>query len=164
MQRSLNLIDFDERSQNLIISGMPENEMTLDDENVLRNDKDKIKQLFKNIKIPNETIKEIDTYEISRLGQAKTNYNRIIKVNMKSKDKRDTIVNSANLLRDLPVPWNKIYAKKDMHPVYLRENSRLGTKMANLKRDNSDNNKVILIEKGRLTVDGVTVDKNTFFV
>ena len=55
----------------------------------------------------------------------------------------------------------KIYVKRDVHPVYSKETSRVYRKMKNLKEQNPD--KDVKIQDGKLMVDGKMVDKNLFF-
>ena len=56
----------------------------------------------------------------------------------------------------------KVYLKKDTHPVYVQETGRLRNKMKTLK--DIPENKEVKIVNGNLEVDGVIVDRNTCFV
>ena len=55
--------------------------------------------------------------------------------------------------------------KKDLHPVYAKENQRIRKKRYDLATQFSKNNeeKEVKIVKGALQVNGVTVDRNLFF-
>ena len=112
--------------------------------------------------IPEDTIDfSEEEVEISRIGVPKGNANRLIKVNMGSKLKRDGILEKSSTLKQKATPWNKIYVKKDVHPVYTRENQRLYNKMKDLWTKNPE--KEVKLVKGVLTVDGRKEDSNLFF-
>ena len=55
--------------------------------------------------------------------------------------------------------------KKDLHPVYAKENQDIRKKPYDLATQFSKNNeeKEVKIVKGALQVNGVTVDRNLFF-
>ena len=127
----------------------------------LREEKDKIKRLFQVMGVSGEVVAEIDNFECNRLGQHKENSTRLIKVNVKSKDTRDLILEKAPSLKEKNDLWRKIYVKKDVHPVYSRETSRIYKKMKTLKEQNPE--KEVKITDGKLMVDGKVVDKNMFF-
>ena len=97
-----------------------------------------------------------------RIGQPRNNSIRLIKVNMKHKNRRDAVIEKSPRLKTKTPPWNKVYVKKDVHPVYSKENSRLYKKMMSLRTANEG--KEIKLVKGALHVDGKVVDKNLFFV
>ena len=66
-------------------------------------------------------------------------------------------------MKDADPPWNKVFVKKDQHPVYLSENNRLRKKVYELKKVQGNENKDIKIANGQLLIDGVAIDKNLFF-
>ena len=49
--------------------------------------------------------------------------------------------NTANL-KDANEPWKRVFIKKDLHPVYVKENNRIRKKMYALKQDPANNNKI----------------------
>ena len=100
-------------------------------------------------------------FEYSRIGQTKENVTRLVKVNVGSKVTRDKIIEKASSLKDKNEFWKKIYVKKDVHPLYSKETSRLYQKMKTLKEENP--NKDVKILEGKLMMDGRVVDKNLFF-
>ena len=57
----------------------------------------------------------------------------------------------------------KVYIKKDTHPVYVQETNRLRAKMKELQAIPANKDKVKIVD-GKLELDGVTIDRNTFFV
>ena len=161
MQSSLNAIDASKRNTNIIISGLPEQNVEHGNGETLTNDEEKVKSLFNVMGIPGDTIDISEELEISRIGEQKGNAIRLIKVNLKSKLKRDAVLEKSSTLKQKAAPWNKIYVKKDLHPVYTRENQRLYKKMKDLRTKNPD--KEVKIIKGVLTVDGKKEDSNLFF-
>ena len=91
-------------------------------------------------------------------------YLRMINVTLPSTDTRNMVLENTSSLKDLPVPWCKIYINKDLHPVYSRQNKRLRDKMSELKSKPQNKEKNIKIVKGKLMMDDEVVDKNPFFV
>ena len=87
----------------------------------------------------------------------------MIRVKVGSKEQRDTITKSASKLKHIP-HLSKTYIKKDTHPVYVQETSRIRAKMKKLKETEGNEDKDIKIVDGVLQVDGTPIDKNTFFV
>ena len=128
---------------------------------VYDNDNLKVIALFSMIEmdIPSNTT-------IERLGKRNdnSNYKRIIKMKVNSKQNRDEILKKASKLKSKDAPWNSIYLMKDLHPSILQENNRLRIKKKNLQKLDEDKDKDIKIEKGCLIVDGTTVDQNMFFM
>ena len=161
MQSSLNAIDATKRNTNIIISGLPEDNI-VSDGRTLESDDDKVKCLFEIMDVEQDAADPPVQLEMSRIGAPKDNSIRLIKVNMKSKAKRDVILKKAPTLKTKAEGWKKVYIKKDLHPVYTKENKRIYSKMKELKEKNPT--KDIKIDKGKLLVDGKVVDSNTFFV
>ena len=158
IQRSLNMIDQNERATNLVISGLPEEPITDDDQ--LNTDEDKIQHILSIIDCSDEIR---DVIECSRLGKERTGMTRMLKVKMGNRESREKVVKNAPLLKRKEELWQKVYVKKDTHPVYAQETNRIRKKMKELKAIPDNENKVTLVE-GRLLLDGKEVDRNTFFV
>ena len=161
MQSSLNAIDASKRNTNIIISGLPEQNIELGNGETLTNDEEKVKSLFNEMDVPGDTVDTDEELEISRIGTQKGNSIRLVKVNLKSKSKRDAVLEKSSTLKQKTAPWSKIYVKKDLHPVYTKENQRLYKKMKDLRTKNPE--KEIKIIKGVLLVDGKKEDTNMFF-
>ena len=164
MQKSLNMIDMEDRATNVMISGVTETDFISQDENgdemTMKTDKDKVIHILEAISV---TIPTADIRECERIGKEKEDYNRMIKLKVRTKEQRNEITKNAAKLKNIP-RFNKIYVKKDTHPVYVQETSRIRTKMKKLKEEEENKDKDIRIEDGVLKVDGRAVDKNTFFV
>ena len=74
-----------------------------------------------------------------------------------------SILEKARVLRTNPEPWRNIYIKKDLRPVYRKENQRIQKKTRELKQNDTTNSE-IKISDGAMTVNGEVVDRNSFFV
>ena len=88
---------------------------------------------------------------------------KVIKIVLPSVNERDEFLKNTVKLKDAPEPWNKVFIKKDQHPVYVAENNRLRRKVADLKKVRGNENKEIKIENGKVLVDNNVVDQNMFF-
>ena len=88
---------------------------------------------------------------------------RVIKITTNSLEERDKVLALAHKLKSSD--WKNIYLKKDLHPVYSRENSRIRRKRNDLIKQYADQEEEhdIRIMKGELQVDGITIDRNLFF-
>ena len=161
MQSSLNRIDANTRNNNIIISGLQEEDMIDNEIGELKGDKEKIERLFGVMDVGTDVLASADNFEYTRIGQSRDNATRLVKVNVKSKIARDKILDKAPTLKGKNELWKKIYVKKDVHPVYSKETSRIYRKMKALKEQNPT--KEVKIQDGKLMVDGRIVDKNMFF-
>ena len=164
MQRSLNMIDFEERATNVMVSGLSETDIVIDgtaggDDVILSTDEDKVKHILDAI---DARIPDADIQECSRIGRPKQDFPRMLKVKVRTKDQRKVITEKASTLKTKP-HLKTIYLKKDTHPVYVQETGRLRVKMKKLKEIPGNAEKVKIVD-GNLEVDGKIVDKNTFFV
>ena len=165
MQKSLNSIDADKRITNLIINGLPEEELTVADEEPLIDDKAKIKYLLHSISI-NDIDALIDEFEFTRIGAPAEGKKRVLKINTHSKNTRDKICQESKKVKLLPAPWKHVYINKDVHPVYLKENQRIRKKMQELKKVPGYEHESgrVKLENGMIMVDGSMVDQNLFLI
>ena len=166
MQNSLNHVDAEKRTTNLIINGLLEADINPGDNSPpLTNDKDKFRHLLHKIGV-NDLDADIEQFEFVRIGEQKNNgRNRIVKINVGSKEIRDKICKESKKVKLLPDPWKLVYINKDVHPVYLKENQRIRKRMAELKNVPGYGHETgrVKLENGVVTVDGNPVDKNLFF-
>ena len=164
MQRTLNSIDQKERSTNVVIMGLPEEELKLQNGITLVSDRDKVNNIFSEIGV-GEEIKIVNENKVTRIGRKIENMSRILKVKLPDAKYKETVLANSSKLKNIDAPFNKVFIKKDMHPVYLNENKRLWKKMAELKKKDGYGHETgrVKIDNGELKVDGRTVDKNTFF-
>ena len=161
MQSSLNHLDADKRSTNIIVAGMLEGEINNNEDGEIKEDELKIERLLHVMKAEPDIIAAAGTFDCCRIGQARDNSIRLVKVDVKSKAIRDRILEKAPQLKHSREPWKKVYVKKDVHPVYSKETSRIYKKMKELKEKNPD--KDVKILDGKLMVDDKVIDKNLFF-
>lgn len=150
-------MDGDKRQKNIIVRGLPENDI-IENEDIYHNDIDKVKNLLSKIDValPNGS-------QVERLGKQSVNYNRVTKIILNDKSERDNILENAKKLKHVEDPWKNIYLKKDLHPAILEEDKRLNKKKKDLKKEQVNNGKEVIIERGKLKVDGIIVDQNLFF-
>ena len=107
-----------------------------------------------------------EDFLINRLGKPSTNpaYHRVIKVGVGNKGTRDNILLKAKELKNAGDIWSKVYLKRDQHPIIIQENKRLWKKKKELEKLEENKDKLVKLEKGKLSIDGLVVDKNLFFV
>ena len=168
MQKFINRIDHDERKANIIITGLSEDAIEAPPDvhgaiATLHNDTNKVKVLIKSI-AGNENF-DVENWQISRIGQVRQGSTRAMKVVTTSAEEREKVLPLSSKLKSLPEPWSKVYVKKDLHPVYSKENRRIRKKRFDLQTQFTNNNeqREVKIVNGQLQVDGVTVDRNLFF-
>ena len=162
MQRSINMIDNEERNKNAVIYGVPEEDMVVESGS-LNSDEAKVKHILKLIGCTRFNEAAFRDLEIERIGKVREDYNRVMKIKCRSKEDRDELMKDSKKLKDAGEIWKKVYIKKDEHPVYLAEKSRLRQKMRELKKMDENKLKEVVIKDGKLMVDATVVDKNTFF-
>ena len=118
MQKSLNKIDNNNRVKNLMISGLPEGEIVVQDASLVE-DKEKVEKMFNLLEING------GPWDVERIGKPTTNgKTRIAKVVFPDKETRDKAAEKSANLKDLGEPWNKVYLNHDKQPVYRHENNR----------------------------------------
>ena len=161
MQKCLNILDNNERSKNIIVSGVPEGNVQIDN-TTLKTEREKIKWIL-HLTENRYFDDKVDDLSLSRLGAEKRGYNRTIKIILESSDERNEFLKNTMKLKNAPDPWNKVFIKKDQHPVYLHEDNRSQKNVATLKRTQGYENKDIKIVGGKVMVDNVAVDRNLFF-
>ena len=107
------------RATHVIIYGVPEDEITLGD-----NDRDRVLKVIEETKaLINESVGDI---KVKRLGElsASQNYPRALHVTLKNHEQQLKILEKAKNLKDVP-GCAKVYIKKDLHPTVRHEQSRL---------------------------------------
>ena len=166
IQKALNSIDQGKRSTNAIISGLSEEliEITNEQNNKfeLTDDIMKIKYISK-IMGSEVNDNELQNIEVSRIGTIRDGMSRMIKLTFNDQGKRDAFVKNSSEMKKAPEQFKRVYIRKDQHPVYAAENNRLRKKMINLRKEEGNDQKTIMIKDGKLTIDGSVVDSNLFF-
>ena len=171
MQKSINMIDQDKRKSNIIVTGLPETAVTMPssmegcDPVTIENDTDKVSTMLSIISQDEQNF-NVNEWDISRIGKPRQGGTRALKIIMSSPEERDDVLSIASKLKTAGDTWKKVYIKKDLHPVYIKENNRIRKKrydLVNKYKYNRENHEVQIV-RGELKVDGYTVDKNLFFV
>ena len=160
MQSSLNRIDSDKRETNIMISGLSENNLT-DNSDELESAAEKVQRLFDVLDLDTATVSSAESLQMTRIGQQNEMMTRLLKVNVQSKAARDKIFEKTKVLKSKDELWKRVYVKKDVHIVYAKENQRLNNRRIELREQNP--NKDIKIFNGKLLVDDRVVDRNMFF-
>ena len=135
MQKSLNNIDAEERSKNLVIFGLLEQDITVEQGGTLSLDQEKVYTLLKAMKNTNADI--CTSFQYKRIGQPKEdNKPRILKVTVPNNLIREDIVKSSPNLKNLPdqAVFKKVFVNRDSHPVYTKENQRLRKRMNEIRK------------------------------
>ena len=115
MQKSLNRVDANERANNLIIMGLPEEPIS-NGTSELTTDIEKFSHITRSINLPDIAENHVSTYTYARIGQQTTNGKpRNLKISIPDKDKKDAIKTNAKQLKQLMDPWKKIFINKDTH-------------------------------------------------
>ena len=128
MQKSLNRIDNEERNKNVIIVGLQEDKIEIDNNDELASDVEKIKWILNCTGNQHFTNEDIDNLNVTRLGTKRIGYNRVIKILLPSIAERDNFLKDSHKLNDADDIWSKVCITKDQHPVYIAVNNRLRKK------------------------------------
>ena len=167
MQRSLNKLDSEERTKNLIVSGLPEDDtdghVFHDPSGPLATDGLKIKAVLSKLQVPELNDNVLNNLTIERIGKVREGHKRLVKVVLPSVKIRNVILDNTKKLKTLAEPWSKVYVNKDLHPVYQQENRRISSRFKELKNDPGNTGKTVALTKGKLLVEGNVVDQNRFF-
>lgn len=159
-QQFLESLDHTNRAKVAIITGVAEDQDLNINGQSADNDLEKCKLLFRKID------QDPHIVGISRLGNAFAwnNGPRPIKVEVGSSQARDALVLNAKKLKnryDVDDPLNKIFIKKDQHPLIRNEWKRLyETKKREEEKPENQGRTVILDRKSRtVTLDGEIIDR-----
>lgn len=157
-QKFLESLDHENRKTVLIITGVSEDEEIELQGETRCTDEDKLDGIFDIIE-EQPTVKSIE-----RLGRKTQDKVRPIKVKVENQKQRDAVVENARKLKDkhnVMNITNKIFVKKDQHPLVRQEWQRLA-QVQSIERTRPENSEktVILDRKNRtVTVDGEVVDR-----
>ena len=149
-------LDRNDRRQNVVIFGVPENGTDLDTSGTSSTtDQEKVNALFGFIGA------QIETSSFFRLGKPGDDEKvRPIKVKCSSSATATVILREAKKLKDLPN--HTIYIKPDKTKSEVTEYRRLGQRKIDLGKDypvSAGDEPRVVLEKGVLKVDGVKVDE-----
>lgn len=165
MQKELNSIDSEKRSNNLIIAGLSEDNLTVED-TIADNDKDKIHLILSAIDLDNDINSLNDDSYMTRIGNPTNDGKpRMLKVVCQDNETRERIIKSAPKLKQKGEVFSKIYLNRDTHPVYRKESARMRQRLYRIKqterqKGNECDAKII---KGKLIWNNDIIDQNLFF-
>ena len=116
-QRYLQILDRKERENNLIITGVPDENESLDGATT---EEDKLKKIWSKVGV------RVEMQSHRRLGRRDDgNSRRAILVTLAGKSIRDKILETTNQLKNAGEDYKRIYIKKDVHPSIRKEWKRL---------------------------------------
>ena len=152
-QRFMEQIDAQNRVNNVVIMGIPEDPAVFGGET---NDTAKIKRLFGEIGAQDTVI-----IEFKRLGDKKDNRIRPILMKSRSREARDALLEKAKALKEKEEPYKTVYIKKDVHPLVRQEWKRLKDleKSEKEKAENSGHTIVLDSKNRTLLRDGQIIDR-----
>ena len=163
MQKALNSLDSNRRSKNLIVAGLSEGPLTVE-QSVAESDLDKVNLLLSTIGLADDQIQD-DTC-LSRIGRPSDNGRpRMLQIVCNSNETRERIVKSSPKLKEKGGQLLKIFINRDSHPVYQKENARLRHRLAKIRQNEreKDNECDAKIVKGKLVWNDKIIDQNLFF-
>ena len=152
-QKTLAQNDKDARMKRLLLSGMPEGEIVLNDES-LKNDLEKVEQLLKMVN-PND-IGPVNVRRIGKKDQGPDNRPRYLMIEFASISDRNSIKQKSGTLKDNDKTKN-FYLKADQPKKTREEYKRLHESKKRVLEEDSE--RQVKIEYGKLYVDGVLVDQ-----
>lgn len=165
-QRYLESIDAERRGNNIIITGLDENNILINENDNTANastDEEKVKLIF--AKIGYTGTKLVYMKRLGAPAQDKTR--RPLKIVLENQDIRSNILKDARKLKDASNVYSRIYIIRDLHPGIREENGRI--RAAEKREKDKPENATREVKYDRitrtLTVDGEVVDRfcPTFF-
>ena len=123
-QRYLEALEAERRGRNMIFLGVPESDMKVKDSHgqdvVIKEDQEKVESILQIMGHGGITLKEIQ-----RLGNPSSIRNRVLLVSTESKSVRDQVIRATSVLKEAGRGHEKVYVKKDIHPLIRKEFNRL---------------------------------------
>ena len=155
-QRFLEMLDSQQRANRLIVHGVPEANMTIENQELIT-DEQKIECILRKIDHDNR-----DIIKSRRLGQVPGNDAqkiRPIEVTLTSLLPRDKILQDAPKLNGKGEPFSRIRIKKDLHPAVRQEWKRLKDleETEKARPENAGSNITIDYRRRVLLKDNVTI-------
>ena len=167
-QKYLESLEAQKRAANMIVTGVPEGDMTVNG-NIITSDLEKCSALLHLLEEDGSVIKSL-----SRLGKepaptstGEPRHPRVIKVQLENPECRTRILKMSSKLKEAGPSFSRIYLKKDMHPMVNREFQRLKkvTRDEREKPENQGRQVTYDPEKRQVLLDNVVIDEfhPTFF-
>lgn len=157
-QKFLETLDNQQRSRFLIVTGVPEGSGIEHNQRTAYSDEHKIEMIFRKIQV------EATAEDIQRLGKFDPDRVRPIKITVENTAIRNKVLERAKYLKDHDTPeskFNKIFLKKDLHPLVRQEWNRLYETQRKEKEKPENKEKEVLVNRKdrTVTVNGEIVDK-----
>ena len=157
-QRILESLDAERRAANVIITGVPEENM-----GEAATDRAKVKLVLSTIGQPDVLVKSVERLGGQRQDRRAPSsngsrpYRRPIKVVLMNADDRKTVLEGARQLKTSDAAFRSIYVKKDVHPMVRKELERLRetTKREKERPENQGKNVYYDYKERKVYVDDV---------
>ena len=164
-QKMLEILEADKRAGNLIITGLPEDRMEGAD-----TDDEKVKKVMSSMELEDVGVKSVERLGVLRpAGKTPTGrpHQRAVKVVLKNQSDRQRVLENAKKLKQAGDTMQRVYVKKDVHPLVRKELSRLREveKRERDKPENQGRNVRYDYKERKVYVDNVVVDsyQGSFF-
>ena len=145
------------RAANLIFHNIPENVVTLEDDQSLDTDTNKVEHILQK---SNLHLDSSDIKRVQRLGK-RSDKPRLLKVILQDKDDKFRILNKRSEISKnrsiTDVFGSRVFVNQDSSFLVQKEEKRLRSKLESLKQEYSNDN--IFIRSGVLYHNGKTVDR-----
>lgn len=153
-QLFLESVDRKERETNLVVLGVPDEQLALDG---ATNDGDKIEKVWEAM---GDSTEVRSHRRLGRYDPGSTRARPIL-VTVATKTLRDNVIEKSRKLKDRPEPYKKIYVKKDTHPAVRKEWQRLRNAETAEKERPMNQGCVIRLDtkERKLYRDGVVIDR-----
>lgn len=153
-QSTLSRNDKDARSRRLILAGVPETEVTINDI-TLENDKDKVEEVMKILDPEEENIRPVNVRRIGKKDQGAEARSRYLLLGFANTSDRNKVKKNSDKLKEREDTKN-FYLKADLTKQQRDEYKRLYDTKKRIEDDDPD--KDVKIEYGKLYVDNIVVD------
>ena len=150
-------LDRNERRQNIIFFGVPESDLTLNDE-VIKTDLSKCNALLQVMgvrEICSNAIREI--FRLGKLDDGDTEKRRPLKVKFLSSVPASAVLGAKEKLKD--IHGENIYVNPDKTKGEQEEFQRIGKRKNDLLAEYGNDKERVKLDKGVLFIDGVEVDR-----
>ena len=161
------IIEAEKRARNIIFLGVPEGDMSITNNEgeavVIKEDANKIEEILKKMHREDTQVEDLQ-----RLGKPSANRSRVLIAKLQSKEARDRLLQSAPTLKSPGSGFERIFVKKDVHPLVRKEFNRL-REVEKREKDKPENQGLtVQYDSGRreVIVNGRVVDyfRPSFFV
>ena len=164
-QKQLEKYEADKRRKNLIVSGIPESPVRIENSS-LEDDASKLTFIMREV---SQEFSSDSITSISRLGQKSSHTTRLLKIEFNDATLRDDIIRSQRRLREnqcIVKTFGKIFLNRDGTVLVRREEKRLRDVMKELKNSSTSQDKIFIkrgiLYKNQQVVDQVDVVNQLF--